>query len=301
MLDRRIIERVAGRLSTDEGLIEKDWHIVRALSALASLNNAVAPLVFSGGTSLSKGWGLIKRFSEDIDFKVSIPPTANGAESRNQRRAFRKQALSVLTANEFELIGKPESGNESQYFAANLAFQSHFTTGHGLRPHIRIEMSFYAPALKPVERPIRSLIAQSQNLPAEISGFPCVDPIETAADKLSALAWRVCTRKRGAEGDDPTMIRHLHDLAALEAHIKEANEFPVLVRQTAANDSGRGGGAAPSDPIERFDMMLNLLSGSKAWATEYDTFVLKVSFARPEEKISFSDALSAVTRLVKMI
>src|SRR5690242_21934483 len=40
--------------------------------------------------------------------------------------------------------------------------------------------------------------------------------LETAADKLSALAWRVCARDRARPGDDPTIIRHLPDLAALE-------------------------------------------------------------------------------------
>jgi hypothetical protein len=41
------------------------------------------------------------------------------------------------------------------------------------------------------------------------------DPVETAADKLSALAWRVHARDRASPEDDPTIIRHLHDLAAL--------------------------------------------------------------------------------------
>ena len=46
---------------------------------LASLHRSImadATPVFSGGTSLSKGWGLIKRFSEDIDFKVAMPAAA---------------------------------------------------------------------------------------------------------------------------------------------------------------------------------------------------------------------------------
>jgi EcoEI R protein C-terminal/Nucleotidyl transferase AbiEii toxin, Type IV TA system len=88
--------------------------------------------------------------------------------------------------------------------------------GRASRPHIRVEMSFQAPALSPVERPIRSLIVIAQRQPPEIDAFPCVDPVETAADKLSALAWRVRARDRTKPDDDPTIIRHLHDLAALE-------------------------------------------------------------------------------------
>jgi hypothetical protein len=69
-----------------------------------------------------------------------------------------------------------------------------------LRPHLRVEMSFYTPALKPINRPLQSLIAQAQKQPPEVSSFPCIDPVETAADKLSTLAWRVCACARaGAE------------------------------------------------------------------------------------------------------
>lgn len=301
MLDRSLFEQLASALGINPGLVEKDWHVVRALSVLASLDRTDATPIFSGGTSLSKGWGLIKRFSEDIDFKVSIPQAASSTESRNKRRAFRERILAVLTTNEFELVGKPLIGNESRFFAANLAYQSHFTAGQGLRPHLRIEMSFHTPALNPVNRPLQSLLAQAQRKPPEVSSFPCIDPLETAADKLSALAWRVCTRQRGADNDDPAIIRHLHDLAALESHIAGSQQFKILVQQIAADDTGRGGAAVPLDHAERFALMLDLLHSDKAWASEYETFVLQVSFARPGETITFAEAFAATRRLVDTV
>src|SRR6266702_6286621 len=130
-------------------------------------------------------------------------------------------------------------------------------------------MTFEAPALPPIERPIRSLLAIAQNNPPEIPAFPCVDPIETAADKLSALAWRVCVRQRGGERDDPTVIRHLHDLAALEHHVITAPAFKALLAAAMIADTGRGGGQAPADPEERFAVMLYRLSTDKLWADEY--------------------------------
>ena len=73
MLDRRLVEQVAEDLGTSSGLIEKDWHVVRAIGVIANVDTAGMMPAFSGGTSLSKGWELIKRFSEDIDFKVGEP------------------------------------------------------------------------------------------------------------------------------------------------------------------------------------------------------------------------------------
>jgi len=50
--------------------VEKDWWVVKTLSLVFQLSFAHA-LVFKGGTSPSKGWGLINRFSEDIDLSWS--------------------------------------------------------------------------------------------------------------------------------------------------------------------------------------------------------------------------------------
>ena len=84
-LDRPLVERVAAGLLTSPGLVEKDWHVTRALAVLARFDHGAAAPAFGGGTSLSKGWGLIKRFSEDIDFKVAMPAAASRSKARNER------------------------------------------------------------------------------------------------------------------------------------------------------------------------------------------------------------------------
>ncbi len=50
--------------------IEKDYFVTDALRSLA--RHAPDRIVFKGGTSLSKGWNLIERFSEDVDIFLAI-------------------------------------------------------------------------------------------------------------------------------------------------------------------------------------------------------------------------------------
>jgi hypothetical protein len=301
VLDRRLVELVARDLNTNPGLVEKDWHVVRALGILAALDHGEVRPAFSGGTALSKGWDLLKRFSEDIDFKVAMPPAPSGARARRERSAYREQILNALTALGFVLAEKPLVRNDSRFFSAELAYPSIFDTGPGLRPHIRVEMTFMAPALPPIARPIRSLIATAQgNLP-EVPIFPFIDLVETGADKLSALAWRVHARQRGAARDDPTIIRHLHDLAALKSTIETSPKFVQLVRNAVTADSGRGGDAtASSDPAALFAGMLERLHSDRLWAAEYEDFVRQVSFAKPDEEISFDQAFAAVKALTEL-
>ena len=298
MPDRRLVEEVAAALGARPGLVEKDWHVVRAIGVIADVDTAGMMPAFSGGTSLSKGWQLIKRFSEDIDFKVDQVSASSASSARRERTAYRHRILEALTSEGFELVEKPDVGNESRFYSADLAYSAEFGAGKGLRPHIRIEMTFLAPALPPVARPIRSLIALAQRQPPEVEAFACVDPIETAADKLSALAWRVHARNRARPDDDPTIIRHLHDLAALERHVASMPRFPELVLAAAAADVGRAGGAEISaEPAAMFAEMLRRLESDPLWAREYEDFVRQVSFAGPGEAIHFADALAACKRL----
>src|SRR5580704_464159 len=51
-------------------IIEKDYWVVWVLERLFSLEKMKSHLTFKGGTSLSKAYGLIDRFSEDIDLSI---------------------------------------------------------------------------------------------------------------------------------------------------------------------------------------------------------------------------------------
>ncbi len=55
-------------------IIEKDYYVTEALRVIGQV--AGDKVIFKGGTSLSKGWNLIQRFSEDID--IFLDPTAFG-------------------------------------------------------------------------------------------------------------------------------------------------------------------------------------------------------------------------------
>jgi predicted nucleotidyltransferase component of viral defense system len=65
-----IFTETGRRIGLPAHAIEKDWWVVHTLALVFSMECSSA-LVFKGGTSLSKGWGLIQRFSEDIDLPLT--------------------------------------------------------------------------------------------------------------------------------------------------------------------------------------------------------------------------------------
>ena len=64
-----IINNVSQKTELSPVSIEKDWWVVQVLQALFSLPYS-EHLSFKGGTSLSKCWHLINRFSEDVDIAI---------------------------------------------------------------------------------------------------------------------------------------------------------------------------------------------------------------------------------------
>ena len=71
-INPELIEAIAAERVVDASLVEKDWYAIRIIAVIAKDKHPTMRLVFSGGTSLAKRYGLIQRFSEDIDFKVQF-------------------------------------------------------------------------------------------------------------------------------------------------------------------------------------------------------------------------------------
>lgn len=80
--DRRdVFEAAADRLDTLAGYVEKDFWVCLVLNALYNrLPEGHPQLLFKGGIALSKAFGLIRRFSEDIDLVVYREGPGCGAD-----------------------------------------------------------------------------------------------------------------------------------------------------------------------------------------------------------------------------
>ena len=290
------LERLAGALSCAEGLVEKDWHVVRALAALAGIEHEGIRLCFGGGTSLSRAYGLIARFSEDIDFKVLF----DGDDlTRAKRRSFRAAVLDRMAQAGFAVQGEPIVWNESRFFQASFDYSRTAAPVDGLRPHLKLEVTLVRPALPPVARKVRSFVSRARKASAEVPSIACVNPIETAAEKLSALTWRVIARDRAAEDDDPSIVRHIHDLAALEALISGSGEFARLARATVDADAARDSAQKELDADTRLARMISMLHDDPGYATEYDRFVHSASYAEDPRPAEFPAALAVCKRLVE--
>jgi hypothetical protein len=302
--DQRTLGRVAGALAVDEAFVEKDWFVVQAIRTLMTLGGELFTPIFSGGTSLLKGHQLIKRFSEDIDFKLKVSPAFLALAPSQRKRAlsnFKKELATAWEATGYTIL-KVEAGSGNAFIKIEMDYPSVLIGHASLRPHILAELSAKPPRRAPLKRSLSSFVNQFHGGDPEVPEILCVDPVETAADKLSAFTWRVLVRERGSEKDDPTIIRHMHDLAALENIVAADEAFGTLLIETLDADSGRGNGVvAHLAPMERLAAMLEKLGGDPLYRDDYDIFVGGLAFAGVEEVPDFATATEALRRLTTML
>ena len=95
---RTVCEQTQDKLCLPPAAIEKDFWVCWTLKKMFNLPEWVPRLTFKGGTSLSKGWALIDRFSEDIDIVINREALGFGGDMAPDSAPSKKQMRKRLDA-----------------------------------------------------------------------------------------------------------------------------------------------------------------------------------------------------------
>ena len=124
------------------------------------------------------------------------------------------------------------------------------------------------------------------------TGILCLSPVEIAADKFSSLTWRVLKRDRSSEKDDPSMIRHLHDLCALHDMIQNNQKlFTQTALTSFAVDQERQNRNVGLPLAKASQKALETLREDELYTQEYKQFVDEMSYAGDGERIIAEQAI----------
>ncbi|WP_373516113.1 nucleotidyl transferase AbiEii/AbiGii toxin family protein [Persicitalea sp.] len=299
--DKALIEEVALVKGVSEAFIEKDWYATQVIKLLTQPPQRDFILVFTGGTALSKAHRLIHRFSEDIDFRV-LAPTLDGQNNSQIRKAmsgFKKSVVELL--NESFDTFKTTASDYNRNIIIDLDYPSRFNPAEVLRPHIKLELTMGSLQLPSVGLPVSSLVNEVAGQPGEVESIACVDPVENAADKVSALAWRVPSRVRGAQDKQPDLVRHLHDLAMLSEKAMHSPHFVGLVNRALSRDDNRAAEVTGLSVQEKISKAMEILATDPAYPREYEKFVSGMSYAGRDVVPSYATALSRMRILASYI
>jgi predicted nucleotidyltransferase component of viral defense system len=286
-----------GLCELDPSILEKDLLITEVLGLLADFDWGDVQPVFCGGTSLSKGHGVLERMSEDIDFKLVLPEGWSRSLARRRLSGLRERLVDYLRQAGFDL---PEEGvtalNENRYVCFALAYEPQFPLAAALRAELRLDLTVHAPLLEPVRVEVQSLLAAFMPLDEQVIAHQAVAMPETLVEKVVSFLRRTAGWPQQLERnpDDEQLVRHLYDVHQLQTVLPSgAQALPQLqplFNQTVAGDREKFGRQEPEfglDPSGWLQKALEQLQTSGELEELYERFVGELVWGPP---VPFSTA-----------
>lgn len=320
---RTVFEQTAIRIKLPVASIEKDFWVTEILNILFSLPYADR-MVFKGGTSLSKVWGVIRRFSEDID--IAIDRSMFGIEGDVTKKQLKKlrKASSVFVRDTLanDLIAAAEEAGLSDFVTIkadpdgegdatypeprqiHIIYKSVLPSG--ANPYLRDEVLLEVGA--------RSLFEPTAKAKVEsfvTTVFPHLTTNNNATQVVAAVAEKTFLEKAfllhelfttdGCRNAN-RKSRHLYDLCKmLEAGIADCaipnDELWETIRHhrevfTSIRDVDY------SPDVRKRIVLTPPESVIEEWENDYDTMVANMIY---EDKVpTFSDILAGVTKIESM-
>ena len=168
-----LFKETASKMHTTNAIVEKDFWVVWVLDKLFSEKILSKILLFKGGTSLSKIFGLIERFSEDIDlilnWELLTGKNPNDDRSKTQQNKFNTsinaKAQKYIKAKILPIVSdilEPHCNcmiKEDDGFSIDIQYPALFSD-KTLLPHILLEIGPLASWLPSDEFEITSFAAQ---------------------------------------------------------------------------------------------------------------------------------------------
>jgi hypothetical protein len=150
-----LIVTVGEQATTNPALVEKDYWVTEALRVIAARYSG--GVVFKGGTSLSKAWRLIQRFSEDVDLLIRQDGAAG--EGRTARDRYMKAIeSSVGEINGLEPIADGARSERGISRTVAFGYEPRTVLLEGLQPTIILEMGIRGGTHPSEQREIRSIL-----------------------------------------------------------------------------------------------------------------------------------------------
>lgn len=226
---RNAFRQTAQRLGLPEVAVEKDWWLVHTLAVVFSLDCAPF-LIFKGGTSLSKAWNLIERFSEDIDLALDrkylgFGETLTKADVRRLRKAsyhymstrFVEELRERFSEAGFsDVVVKAQEVHDQDPLIIEIYYPKLTETDTYLKPGLLIEVGSRSLQEPCSPRRFRTLVAaQYTDLPFADPPMtiPVVDPERTFLEKIFLLHEEFQRPEEKVRVD--RLSRHLYDIERL--------------------------------------------------------------------------------------
>ena len=288
-LFEQVILHVSEATGIEASIIEKDYYVTLFLQRIAE---KLPNIIFKGGTSLSKCYKLINRFSEDIDLNIETEthPT------QGQRRKLKEIIVSIIAEFGFTLTNPDEVRSRRDYNRYIVDYPTIFSTSY-LKEHLIVETAVYIKAY-PCKRMLASSLIYDyleQNGYMALIEKYSLQPFElnvqaaerTLVDKVFALGDYYLS------GSVHEHSRHVYDIYKLLDVVALNDSMKELVKNVREERKPHVNCRSAKDGID-MNVLLQQIVDQAAYKQDYETVTAKILF----EEVPYEIAATALRNII---
>jgi predicted nucleotidyltransferase component of viral defense system len=297
---------------------EKDWWVVHTLSVIFSMDCANA-LIFKGGTSLSKGWNVIHRFSEDIDLALDREFLGfSGELTKGEIRKLRRKSFQFISEvfteelkNKFVELGfkdltvKPREveNHDQDPLIIEIYYNKLTETDTYLKPGVLVEVGSRSLKEPFTQRTFGTFISEiytNNPFTDKPITIPIVNPERTFLEKIFLLHEEF--QKPFGKIRVERLSRHLYDIEKLcqteyaEIALQDRELYNTIVRHRSKFTAISGIDYAKHNPENiKFIPPDSII---KMWKADYEEMKGSMIYDNP---LDFDQLINRLTELQKRI
>ncbi len=224
-----LIAGAANELKIPAPIIEKDYYVTMALK---ELSKNVKDMVFRGGTSLTKCYQILDRFSEDIDISYTAE---SGAPGEARKRQLKRAVVSSVESIELSINNIDETRSRRNYNCYRAAYPSIYELSPVLRPELVIETYIAILPYPTVTRMVDNYLYRflqkigALHIAEEYSLTPFSITTQAMERTLIDKLFAICDYYM--EGKTERHSRHLYDIHKIFTNLEISGEMRTLAQE----------------------------------------------------------------------
>ena len=292
--DRENFEQIILKVSEDTGIdasiVEKDYYVTLFLKRIVEV---IPNIIFKGGTSLSKCYKLIKRFSEDIDLNIEVETRP----TEGQRKKLKEAIVSIIDEFGFNLDNAENVRSRRTFNRYIIDYPTVFSANY-LKQHLMVETAVYIKAYPCKKIQATSIIYDYlhengfDNLIEQygLEAFEVNVQVaeRTFIDKLYALGDYYLS---GAISEHS---RHIYDIYKLSEIVPLDDELKALAKEVYIEREPHEQCRSAKPGVE-VNKLLQEIIDVEAYKKDYEDITMKMLF----EEVDYETAVSKLQQVVK--
>ncbi len=286
---KQLILKVYDATGIKPEIIEKDYYVTLFLKRIVKKQPKI---IFKGGTSLSKCYKLINRFSEDIDLNIDT----EGKPTEGERRHLKENIVSIIDNFGFTITNLEDTRSRRSYNKYVVDYPSVFGAEY-LKENLIIETSVYIRAY-----PHNTMTAASfiYDYLAENNMTDFINQYELEPFKINVqTAERTLIDKVYALGDYylsgkvTEHSRHIYDLYKLLEVVKLDDNLKALRQEVAAERKNHPACLSAQDGVDIRKLLKEIVE-KQVYKNDYETITTALLF----EEVQYEEAIKSVKKIV---